>query len=107
MVDYAFYTNRFKGEAVPLTDFPRLILRAEEFISYITCGGIVDVTDTIRFAVCAVAEKMHTDGGRDGIVSENNDGYSVTYANDLKSGLYAAAEIYLADTGLLYRGVVI
>ena len=44
-------------------------------------------------------------GAREGIQSETTDGYSVTYRDADGLLLYGTAEVYLAGTGLLYRGV--
>lgn len=106
-IDYEYYSNRFKGTTIPLADFEHVSLRAEEYINYITNNRITDISVPVQHACCAVAEKLYSMGAREGIRSETTDGYSVTYADNatLHHLLYGSAEVYLADTGLLYRGV--
>ena len=67
--------------------------------------------EEVKNACCEIADCFYTEEKREGIVSENNAGYSVTYAKS-SSGLnmtqhkaYAIAQRYLANTGLLYRGI--
>ncbi len=104
-IDYEYYTDRFKGNTIPLADFEHVSLRAEEYINYITNGRITDISEPVQNACCAVADKLYSMGAREGIQSETTDGYSVTYRDADGLLLYGAAEVYLAGTGLLYRGV--
>ena len=57
-------------------------------------------------------KRLREHGGRE-VQTENNDGYSVTYASAPESGSMAgeqqamnAVRPYLADTDLLYCGVI-
>lgn len=124
--DYAFYVETAHGNKIPETEFPRAALKASIFIKYMTVGRVSDsfesdypdYVEDIKLATCAAADvfyeaevRRQEHGGREAL-SENTDGYSVTFADvETKSGSYeerrAAAEIrpYLVDTGLLYRGV--
>lgn len=106
-IDYEYYTDRFKGNTIPLADFEYVAPRAEDYINYITNGRITEPTVPVQNACCAVADKLYTMDAREGIQSETTDGYSVTYRDGegLPNLLYGAAEVYLAGTGLLYRGV--
>ncbi len=64
--------------------------------------------EEVKLACCAIADIIYIDGQTDGIASENTDGYSVSYDKNSKSTkqkAYEAAAMYLADTGLLYRGI--
>ena len=66
--------------------------------------------DELKSACCEIADCMYTYSQREGISSESNDGYSVTYSsaggsNAVYKNMYAIAKRYLANTGLLYRGI--
>lgn len=81
------------------------------------CGEDVDVViagDRIKLCCCELAELLYTDeqsGSQSGISSESVGDMSVSYEStestkqllhkNIKSVVYS----YLADTGLLYRGV--
>ena len=111
--DFAFYKNEFKGiqiedEAV----FDSAEVKAEAFINTLTYGRISEdsIPRGVQMAACAVAEIM--DGGEAqlrGISSENNDGYSVSYAAGTEEAAtyrraYDTARFYLPSE-LLYAGV--
>ena len=64
--------------------------------------------EEVKLTCCAIADIIYIDGQTDGIASENTDGYSVTYekgTTSTRQKAYDAASMYLADTGLLYRGI--
>lgn len=62
--------------------------------------------EKIKDACCEIADCIYICSVRDGISSENNDGYSVTYdRQSINNKAYAIALRYLAGTGLLYRGL--
>lgn len=113
-VNYSYYTETYKGTSVPLTTFDNLAIQASYFIDYITFNRVKEldtVPDEVKMAVCSVIDtqyKLDNDGGVK--VSESIGRHSVTYASanantteDKKK--YNAAKMYLAHTGLLYRGV--
>ena len=60
----------------------------------------------IQQCICEIAEALYVEENFGNIKSENNDGYSVTYADDetKQDKIKRIAERYLANTGLLYRG---
>ena len=130
--DYAYYTGTWLGNAISQLDFPRLSLRASDFIDYYTRGKAARATEyesELAKACCAIAEQMQKDERADDIATQTTDaaitsgngeiksetvgGYSVSYTT---SADYASAEKaraqnyiavarqYLANTGLLYRG---
>lgn len=112
-VDYDFYTNTFKGTVIPESAFDRKSVESEAFINKITFGRIhkydlrPDDLKAVKLSICAAAEAVYNlDKHRD-IKSENNDGYSVTYADSGESSrrlrMIEAADIYLADTTLRNR----
>lgn len=114
--DYVFYVEEYGG--VIITDemeFRRIERKSGQKLDYYTFGRIAQVDDKIRLAVCEMADILFQAEKRksmhDGleVISENNDGYSITYAgvnaqdgkNHLEKELYAAAYMYLSQTGLM------
>ena len=130
--DYAYYTTEWLGTAISATDFPRLALRASDYIDYVTRGKAAgsDASVALAKACCAIAEQMQTDERNRAIAaqtanealssgeikSESVGGYSVSYVTALdyanagagvkgeSAVYYAIALRYLVNTGLLYRG---
>lgn len=130
--DYQFYTETFFGTAIGEDDFPRLSLRASDWLDYIIRHkDPTGLEDEMAKACCAIAEAMQADeqagalaaqsasaalqSGAGEIKSESVGGYSVSYATSAEyASLNSPAEAskryraialrYLADTGLLYRG---
>lgn len=115
-VTLSYYTDQYLGTLV--TDegaFARLEARAREALDHFTLERIDpdDVPDKVRLACCSMidvlaAEDQRSQDGRP-VVSENTDGYSVTYASDGEAAhdllmgkrLYEAAYQHLAQTGLM------
>ena len=98
--DYAYYTGTYLGNAISNTDFPRLSLRASDFIDYYTRGKAAKATDeavvaALSKACCAIAEQMQIDernraiaaqtataalsSGSGEVKSETVGSYSVSY----------------------------
>lgn len=128
--DYTFYANSFLGSAISEADFPRLALRASQFLDYYTMGKAKNYPEleNLKMACCAIAEKYQIVEKAQKIASESLEdtgnlksesvgSYSVSYqtasekaqgANqtviDAQSGVVATARQYLVGTGLLYRG---
>lgn len=117
--DYSFYGSPFGGSLLSEAEFPALERRAALHIDRITFERLKHgwpVTDSVKMAVCAVAEalKRHEQAERTaevaaGLKSENNDGYSVTYQDPdttlaaLSAAMTEAARAYLIYTGLMDR----
>jgi hypothetical protein len=117
--DYAYYTGTFLGAAITESAFPALALRASAVIDQITFGrAAVDYAATtnvnaIKNATCAVAEELErqdAQGNVDGIASESQGQYSVSYlanSNRSKSNLekqQTVAALWLANTALMFAG---
>lgn len=107
--DYTFYKNEFCGK-MSEEDYARLSRKASNYLDYVCFDRITEVTEKVKNACCAVAETylLNEQGG--GIASESNDGISVTYVNggtalSEEQRLYQTVQMYLAHTGLMYRGV--
>lgn len=123
--DYPYYVNSFYGTAIDEDDFPRLALRASQFLDYYTQGRAKENADldAVKMACCAIAERVFVveaansaavkSVSGDGLKSESVGSYSVSYetasekinaAQGAREGYAAIAREYLAHTGLLYRG---
>jgi hypothetical protein len=119
---YSQYITDYLGNLIASTDFARLALRASMAIDRLTFDRAAVIvtagTDTatialIMMATCAVAEeiqKYENAGSSDGIVSESIGNSSVTYTANafnqktISQKLSMAAAMYLASTGLMFRG---
>lgn len=111
-VDYEYYLNTWRGD-LNKEQFDRQITRASDYINTITFNRIAaPFTEAVKKAVCSVIDEMQAQNniksnGR--VTTYNNDGYSetVSYGSDPRSNarkLRECASLYLAHTGLLYRG---
>ena len=114
--DFTYYSTSFLGTAIAEADFPRLALEASAVIDRITFGRAATDTENttaIKNAMCAVAEELlnqRNAGGADGIASESQGQYSVSYlANSSRSKtnlekLSNAARLWLDGTFLMFAG---
>ena len=116
--DFTYYTNTYFGTAIAESKFPQLALRASAVIDRITFQRAAAETDAtninkIKMAMCAVAEELQTQdltNGMDGIASESQGQYSVSYlANSSRSKtnlekLSNAARLWLDGTFLMFAG---
>lgn len=120
--NFAYYIGTFLGTAIAEANFPRLALRASAVIDQITVDRVAPIvtagTDTatidkIKMATCAIAEELQKQDAvdnTDGIQSESQGNYSVSYATSsakLKTNLQKqqdAARTWLANTFLMYPG---
>jgi len=116
--DYTYYSETFLGTAIALADFDRLALRASAQIDRLTFGQAAAIitanTDTakvtaIQMATCAVAEAIQKSETSPEVASERVGQHSVTYhlgkATPDQVKISDAARLWLASTGLMYRGV--
>ena len=106
--DYETLYNIRSENLIPEGRFAACLAKAEAFLSSFTMGRLSQADDADRTArcLCEIAELFYLKSARFGIASENNDGYSVSYSGTATEK--AAADIasaYLAQTGLLYRGI--
>ena len=114
--DFTYYSATYLGTTIAEADFPRLALRASAVIDQITFGRAAtdtENTNAIKNAMCAVAEEIQTQesaGSVDGITSESQGRYSVSYGSNSsktksnQSKLEDAAKVWLANTFLLFGG---
>jgi hypothetical protein len=122
--DYTYYTNTYLGAVIASPDFARLALRASFEVDRITFNRAAPVVaeaidtstiDLIKMATCAVAEQIQTnesEGGVDGISSEQVGSYSVTYSDSSSKRIsnlkkvQQAASLYLGQSGLMFSGFI-
>lgn len=114
--DYTHYTDVYLGNAIAEADFPRLALRASAQIDRLTYNRAATDTDNttaIKNAMCAVAEEIQRqeqNDNVDGITSESQDQYSVSYgsnsnrARSNQTKIVDAAKLWLETTGLMFAG---
>lgn len=110
---HEYYLNTYldgetdDSKTIPTPQVYRYLRQASSYLNGITLGRIgSEVTDSIKDCTCEIAEALYLHDKRDGISSENNDGYSVSYTpDDLDGKVYDIAVRHLLPTGLLYRGV--
>lgn len=118
---YAYYISTYRGNLTE-EEFEKSIVQATAYVRRITFGRAEQnmELDEVKLVTCAICDLLANDekarsqhSGRT-VVSENTDGYSVTYesggngdtADDLLNRkIYKTAELYLEPTGLLYAGV--
>ncbi len=113
-VDYNFYTQTFKGTTSE-ADFNRLSVKATAYLDRVTFQRITDdlpatTLTKVKLAFCEVVDALLLGEQGGGVVSESNDGVSVTYvasktARTDAQRLRDAVGLYLSGTDLLYRGV--
>ena len=107
-VDLIFYNEKFGGNCkIPADEFPVWERRAEKVLSKIS-GGKSDNSEleAVRMCILEIAEALYEESKREGILSENNDGYSVRYEyGDIKPKINRIASVWLSGTDILYRGV--
>lgn len=109
--DYTYYTDIYGGQLTERS-FNSFASRASAFVDFVTFNRAKSTTiyeDEVKMATCAVIDALNT-SSKGNKVSENNDGLSVTY-NTLgqkgqDQGCYDAAKIYLAMTGLMFKGAM-
>lgn len=119
--DFTFYVEQYKGASIDAADFNRLAMRASAFIDRVTFGRAAPVMETegetgeseyvrpVKLATCAVAEEMERGEQGGQVQSERVGQHSVTYVSGSsltgEQSQAKAARLYLAVTGLMYRGL--
>lgn len=115
-VDYEYYSKTYCGKRIPENSFPTFEQKAEAVLHMITFDRVKrlpEIPDEVKKAICAMAETaFREDKKTPGVKSETIDGYSVSYAdsgntsgtNGMVNAMYESAMIYLANTGLLFKG---
>lgn len=113
-IDYTYYTDIYKGFAVPSEKFDFYIERALDYLDEATPNATdddredTDVIDTYKKCACEVCDTLYIADDVGNISSEKNGSYSVSYKNSKKSTENSAYSIItrrLGRTGLMYGGV--
>lgn len=69
-------------------------------------GDCLQFLEAVKLCVCQVADSLYEGREREGIASENIDGYSVTFReSDSRRRVSDIIRKCLGNTGLLYAGV--
>lgn len=104
MADFAFYTGVYLGSLIPAKAFSEFALRAKEELERLQRNYRVVSSgeDSLRMAICAMAETLYTHGKRrGGVVAATMGEASVRYEQgrnaekSLAHELYRKASIYL------------
>ena len=114
--NFTYYREEFHGSLISESNFEYQAARASEYMDSITFGRIneeIMQSDTaaalIKSCCCALAEANLRHDSNSGKSSEKVGEWSVSYSiksdSEYAAELYRIAERYLANTGLLYRGV--
>lgn len=111
-VDYRYYVEEYGGN-MEEESFFKASRRASAYISGLTMEKSElprwAEDSRVKDAICSVSEEFYRQSdGRGEVASETNHNISRSYVTSGRSNeqkLYNAACMYLATTGLLYRGI--
>ena len=121
--DYTYYTDSFLGTAIAAADFPRLALRASDFLDYYTLGkaeGATDekTVDALAKACCAIAEEMQSDAQAKAVAAKAASAALAATGGEVKSETvgswsqsyttsadYAKSSTSNADAKAAYAGI--
>lgn len=113
-VTFEYYQDVYHGKQFSNTvDFEAVQCEAEAYVDRLTMGRITEPSEPVKKAVCAVMEviaKQEQDEVAT-VSSETVGNHSKTFqtvkrsAAEREAEKYRKASLYLARTGLLYRGL--
>ena len=113
-LEYAFYVNSYGGIKISEVDWKRVSQKAMQRLNSYTFGRLSKQSleeeiwsNRVKCAICEISEVIYEYENREGKVSENTDGYAVSYDSEksLGSVIYDVVMVHLGDSGLLYAGV--
>lgn len=110
-IPYSDYVSRYQldnAAVIPEEKFLPFLSKAEQVLDNLLMGNLHKIADTeaAKHCLCEIAELLFKTALRQGIKSEDNDGYRVTYgALCVENGACEIAARYLSATGLMYRGI--
>lgn len=97
--NYTFYTDVYYGNQITEADFPRLVSRASAYLTD-ACNASFVPEETIKKALCAVAEAWQANEQGGDIVSQSVGSWSKSYAQKKvktdEQRLNDAAKLYLS-----------
>ncbi len=104
---YGYYKSVFGGNIIPPEAFKRYMLRAAAVFS----AAIAPNADLSAFkaekeaAICEIAEALYKFKESDAVLSENTDGYSVSYRKGASARIISEIlNNYFGATDALYKG---
>lgn len=106
--DREYYSGFHAEPVIPVDDRDEFLKKASSYLDMTLGANRPDepYSENLKDCCCEIADCIYVCSVRDGIASENNDGYSVTYdKQSINNKAYAIALRYLAGSGLLYRGL--
>ena len=101
--DFDFYTKEYGGTAVTAEKFKPLAIKASALVDRITFNRAESYSnrEEISLAVCAAVDSLFVPGNSGRELSENNDGYSVTYQSrtdaETEHSAVCAARLFLPN----------
>ena len=108
-VSYEYYKDSFGGSLIPESRWNSLEIKMSARLNRYTFDRMTEGawSAKAKTALCEMCDCAYKYAQRDGKMSENNDGYSVSYdtGKSLDSMLYEIAEVYLVNTGLMSLAV--
>lgn len=108
-MSYEEYLERYTGaEPVPEKEFGFYSEKAGKLLDGLTFGRAAESElEEVLYAWAELTQFLYENQGRRGVISESNDGLSLTYADG--DGESAAVrdivKLWLGGTGLMYAGV--
>lgn len=110
LVDYEYYTTVYKGFITPSLKFPYYSERAFERIDArtIELSDEDKTTDEMKKCICSVTDILYKEENDQTLSSEKVGSYTRQYQDKKvkseSSKISNTMDVYLGDTGLLYRG---
>lgn len=92
-------------ELIPEEEFGFYSKKAETLLTSYTFGRNRDSdAEELKYAQAELAQRLFENRGRHGVLSESNDGLSVSYENG-GDEYYGIAKQWLGESGMMYSGV--
>ncbi|MDD4390593.1 MAG: hypothetical protein PHW03_07305 [Eubacteriales bacterium] len=98
--DYSFYTDTYYGNQISELDFLRLTARAGVYLDGLECELSAVPADTMKKAICAVAEAWQINEQGGDVVSQSVGSWGKHFA----SGKPKTNEQRLSEAAKLYLG---
>ncbi len=106
-MNYGFYKSAYGGALIPPELFNRFLFKAQTYLQNITMGRNIPEDYALKssYALCEMADCYFKNENNASVKSESIDGYSVSYSDvSIAKSLYDIADLYLGESGLLYKG---
>ena len=108
IVDYNFYIENGNSK-IPSAEFPLWETRGEYCLLRYVNSPLEEIDASgLKPCICHISDLLFEENKRLGISSENNDGYSVSYANSpIDTEILRTVKLYLGNTNYLYKGGIV